>query len=121
VAEPRLLTGRLREVFRPCLGRNSGPPPDARPDGPALATALPAAAFSADQPTTSQATVATWYAFPAALNQHTTVTSVPPACTGLAHEQISLAVDRAIRPVVGPHHKVVADDSPTRRPPTSPI
>jgi hypothetical protein len=43
-----------------------------------------------------------------ALDQHVTVTSVPAACTGLTHEQINLAVDRAIRAVVGPHRKVVA-------------
>jgi hypothetical protein len=43
-----------------------------------------------------------------ALNQRVTVTSVPAACAGLTHEQINLAVDRAIRAVVGPHRKVVA-------------
>jgi len=53
--------------------------------------------------------VATCYAFAVqALNQHTTVTSVPAACTGLTHEQINLAVERAIRTVVGPHRKVIA-------------
>jgi hypothetical protein len=53
--------------------------------------------------------VASCYAFAVqALNQHTRVTSVPAACTGLTHEQINLAVDRAIRAVVGPHRKVVA-------------
>ena len=53
--------------------------------------------------------MATCYAFAVqALNQRITVTSVPPACTGLTHEQINLAVDRAIRAAVGPHRKVVA-------------
>jgi hypothetical protein len=53
--------------------------------------------------------VASCYAFAVqALNQHVTVTSVPAACVGLTHEQINLAVDRAIRAVVGPHRKVVA-------------
>jgi hypothetical protein len=71
--------------------------------------ALPAAGCSAGQPATSQATVAACYAFAVqALNRHVTVTSVPPACTGLTHEQINLAVDRAIRAAVGPHRKVVA-------------
>ena len=75
----------------------------------AVTAALPAAGCSASQPATSQATVASCYAFAVqALNQHVTVTSVPPACTGLTHEQINLAVDRAIRAVVGPHRKVVA-------------
>ena len=75
----------------------------------AVTAALPAAGCSAGQPATSQGTVASCYAFAVqALNQHVTVTSVPAACTGLTHEQINLAVDRAIRAVVGPHRKVVA-------------
>ena len=74
----------------------------------AVIATLPAAGC-ASQPATSQATVATCYAFALqALGQHVTVTSVPPACTGLTHEQINLAVDRAIRTAVGPHRKVVA-------------
>ena len=53
--------------------------------------------------------MANCYAFAVhALNQHVTVTSVPSACAGLTHEQINLAVDRAIRAVVGPHRKAVA-------------
>jgi hypothetical protein len=52
--------------------------------------------------------VAACYAFAVqALDQHETVTSVPPACTGLTHEEINQAVDRAIRTVAGPHRKVV--------------
>ena len=75
----------------------------------AVAAALPAAGCSDRQPVTSHATVASCYAFAVqALNQHLTVASVPPACTGLTHEQINLAVDRAIRAVVGPHRKAVA-------------
>jgi hypothetical protein len=75
----------------------------------AVTAAFPAAGCSASQPATSQATVASCYAFAVqALGQHVTVTSVPPACTGLTHEQINLAIDRAIRAVVGPHRKVVA-------------
>ncbi|HET7247562.1 MAG TPA: hypothetical protein VFJ07_22310 [Streptosporangiaceae bacterium] len=75
----------------------------------AVTAALPAAGCSAGRPATSQGTVASCYAFAVrALNQHVTVTSVPAACTGLTHEQINLAVDRAIRAVVGPHRKVVA-------------
>ena len=75
----------------------------------AVTAVLPAAGCSARQPTVSRATVASCYAFAVqALNQHVTVTSVPPACTGLTHEQINLAVDRAIRAVVGPHRKAVA-------------
>lgn len=75
----------------------------------AVAAALPAAGCSAARPGTSQATVANCYAFAVqALNWHVTVTSVPAACAGLTHEQINLAVGRAIRTVVGPHRKVVA-------------
>ncbi len=75
----------------------------------AMTAALPAAGCTAGRPATSQATVATCYAFAVeALNQHATVTSVPAACTGLTHEQINQAVDRAIRAVVGPHRKAVA-------------
>jgi hypothetical protein len=43
-----------------------------------------------------------------ALDRHETVTSVPPACAGLSHEEINQAVDRAIRTVAGPHRKVIA-------------
>ncbi len=61
------------------------------------------------QSASSRGTVSTCYGFAVqALDRHATVTSVPPACTGLNHEQINLAVDRAIRAVVGPHRKVVA-------------
>jgi len=75
----------------------------------AVTAALPAAGCSAGRPATSQATVATCYAFAVqALDRHVTVTSVPAACAGLTHEQINLAVDRAIRAVVGPHRKAVA-------------
>jgi hypothetical protein len=61
------------------------------------------------QSASSRGTVSTCYGFAVqALDRHATVTSVPPACIGLNHEQINLAVDRAIRAVVGPHRKVVA-------------
>ena len=54
-----------------------------------------------------RATTGTCYAFAVqALERHVTVTSVPRACAGLSHEQIDLAVTRAIRTVVGPHSKV---------------
>jgi hypothetical protein len=54
-----------------------------------------------------RATTGTCYAFAVqALERHVTVTTVPRACAGLSHEQIDLAVTRAIRTVVGPHSKV---------------
>jgi manganese efflux pump family protein len=75
----------------------------------AVTAALPATGCSTGRPGTSQGTVASCYAFAVqALDQHVTVTSVPAACAGLTHEQINLAVDRAIRAVVGPHRKAVA-------------
>jgi len=43
-----------------------------------------------------------------ALDRRETVTSVPPACAGLSHEEINQSVDRAIRTVAGPHRKVIA-------------
>lgn len=72
-----------------------------------FAAAALAAGCSAGQP--SQATIATCYAFAVgALDRHVSVTSVPLACRGLNHEEINLAVSRAIRTVAGPHRKVVA-------------
>jgi hypothetical protein len=72
----------------------------------ALAAAL-AAGCSAGQP--SPGSVAACYAFAVqAIDRHSTVTSVPPACRGLTHEQINLAVSRALRAAAGPHRKVVA-------------
>jgi manganese efflux pump family protein len=54
-----------------------------------------------------RATTGTCYAFSVqALDRHVTVTSVPRACAGLSHEQINLAVVRAVRAVAGPRSKV---------------
>jgi hypothetical protein len=54
-----------------------------------------------------RATTGTCYAFAVqALEQHVTVTTVPRACAGLSHEQIDLAVTRAIHTVVGRRSKV---------------
>ena len=54
-----------------------------------------------------RATTGTCYAFAVqALEQHVTVTAVPRACAGLNHEQIDLAVTRAIHTVVGRRPKV---------------
>jgi hypothetical protein len=71
--------------------------------------AVALAAGCSGRPVRSPATVATCYGFAVqALDRHVTVTSVPPACAGLTHEQINQAVDRAIRTAVGPHRRVVA-------------
>lgn len=54
-----------------------------------------------------RASTGTCYTFAVqALERHVTVTTVPRACAGLSHEQIDLAVTRAIRAVVGPRSKV---------------
>lgn len=75
----------------------------------AIAAAPVAAGCAATEPAFGQGTVAACYAFAVqALDRHQTVTSVPPACTGLTHEEINQAVERAIRTVAGPHRKVVA-------------
>ena len=77
--------------------------------GIAVAGAVLLVAGCSSRSASSRGTVSACYAFAVqALDQHATVTSVPPACTGLNHEQINLAADRAIRAVVGPHRKVVA-------------
>jgi hypothetical protein len=73
-----------------------------------LLTAAALAACSGGTPAAYRATVSTCYAFSVqALDQHVTVTTVPRACAGLSHEQIDLAVTRAVRDVVGPHSKVI--------------
>jgi len=73
-----------------------------------LLSAAPVAACSGGAPAPYRATVSTCYAFSVqALDQHRTVTTVPRACAGLSHEQIDLAVTRAVRDVVGPHSKVI--------------
>jgi manganese efflux pump family protein len=43
-----------------------------------------------------------------ALEQHMTVTTVPRACAGLSAATVNLAVDRAVREVVGPRPKAAA-------------
>ena len=49
------------------------------------------------------------YAFAVrALQQHVVVHGMPPACAGLAPEQVNEAVVRALRTVVGPLHKAAA-------------
>lgn len=70
-----------------------------------LALAL-LAGCSASSPAPRQATVSACYAFAVqALDRHVTVTSVPPACAGLSHEEINLVVERAVRDVIGPQPK----------------
>lgn len=55
------------------------------------------------------ATAQTCYAFGVrALQQHITVTTVPRACGGLSAATVNLAVDRAVREVVGPRPKAAA-------------
>jgi manganese efflux pump family protein len=72
-----------------------------------LLAAVLAAGCSAGTPARYRATTSTCFAFSVqALQQHVTVTTVPRACAGLSHEQIDLAVTRAVREVAGPQTKV---------------
>jgi hypothetical protein len=71
-----------------------------------LLALIPLAGCSAAPPARYQASVSACYAFAVqALERHVTVTSMPPACAGLSHEQINLVVERAVRDVVGPQPK----------------
>ena len=73
-----------------------------------LATAL-ATGWSAASPPPHEATVDSCYAFSVgALERHIKVTTVPPACAGLSHAEVNLAVARAVRTLVGPRPKAAA-------------
>jgi manganese efflux pump family protein len=75
----------------------------------ALLGALVVVGCSASPTARSQASAGTCYAFGVrALQQHLTVTTVPPACTGLSAAAVNQAVDRAVREVVGPRPKAAA-------------
>lgn len=43
-----------------------------------------------------------------AIQRHVTVAAKPRECAGLSHEQVNMAVSRAVREAVGPEPKVVA-------------
>src|SRR3974390_2840825 len=74
-----------------------------------LLAAMLAAGCSAGPPAPYRGTASTCYAFSvAALQRHVAVTTGPRACAGLSHEQIDLAVTRAVRDVAGPHRKAIA-------------
>jgi hypothetical protein len=68
-----------------------------------------AAGCSAGAPASYRASVGTCYAFGVqAIRRHVTVTAEPRACAGLSHEQINLAVARAVREAVGAEPKAAA-------------
>lgn len=74
-----------------------------------VAAAVLVAGCAGGSPGPSRGTVASCYAFAVHdLDRHVVVTSLPPACRGLSHEQINVAADRAIRAVAGPHRKAIA-------------
>jgi hypothetical protein len=74
-----------------------------------LLAAVLAAGCSAGQPASYRATENTCYAFGVqALERHITVTTVPRACVGLSHQQVNLAVARAIREAEGSRPKAAA-------------
>jgi hypothetical protein len=70
---------------------------------------LPAASCGAAQPGPYRATVSSCFAFGVrAIEQRLTVTELPRACAGLSHEQVNLALARALRAAVGPRPKAAA-------------
>jgi hypothetical protein len=74
-----------------------------------LAAVMLAAGCSAGAPASYRASVGTCYAFGVqAIRRHVTVTAEPRACAGLSHEQINLAVARALREAVGAEPKAAA-------------
>ena len=67
------------------------------------------AGCGAAQPGASRATVGSCFAFGVrAIQERLTVTQLPRACAGLSHEQLNLALARALRAAVGPRPKAAA-------------
>ena len=85
---------------------------ESRPTGLLAAgvlAAVLATGWSGGSPRRHKATVNSCYAFSVgALQRHIKVTAVPPACAGLSHAQINLAVARAVRTVIGSRPKPAA-------------
>jgi manganese efflux pump family protein len=74
----------------------------------ALAAVL-AAGCAAGPPASYRATTDTCYAFAVqAIQRHITVTAEPQACAGLSHEQVNIAVARAIQELTRPRPKAIA-------------
>lgn len=68
-----------------------------------------AAGCSAGTAVPDHATADTCYAFAVrAIQRHITVAAVPPACAGLSHEQVNMAVARAIQEATKPRPKAIA-------------
>jgi hypothetical protein len=74
----------------------------------ACLTAAGTAAARAASSAPSSSTPACYDYAVAALRQHVVVRRMPPACAGLAPQEVNEAVARAIRTVVGPLHKAAA-------------
>jgi manganese efflux pump family protein len=74
-----------------------------------LLAAVLAAGCSAGAPVPYRASVGTCYAFGVqAIRARMLVTTVPRACAGLSHEQVNLAVARAVRETAGSRPKAAA-------------
>jgi hypothetical protein len=72
----------------------------------AVIIALLAVGCGATHPGPHRATVGTCFSFGVrAIQQRLIVTKVPPACAGLGHEQVNIALARALRAAVGPRPK----------------
>lgn len=75
----------------------------------ALAVVVLAAGCAAGSPASYQATTDTCYAFAVqAIQRHITVTGEPRGCAGLSHEQVNIAVARAIQELTRPRPKAIA-------------
>ncbi len=73
------------------------------------------AGCGAARPAASRATTSTCFAFGVrAIEQRLTVTRLPRACAGLSHEQVNVALARAVRAAVGPHPKAAARQAAER-------
>jgi hypothetical protein len=82
---------------------------------PAVLVVLLGAGCGTAQPGPYRATVGSCFAFGVqAIRQRLIVTKVPPACAGLSHGQVNLALARAVREAVGPRPKVAGRQSAER-------
>ena len=77
--------------------------------------ALLAVGCGATHPGPHRATIGTCFSFGVrAIQQQLIVTTVPPACAGISHEQVNIALARAVRAAVGPRPKAAQREAAER-------